>query len=129
MGISGGVASVAPATAETCFLQAFARCSRKGLILTDMGVDSGDEHDLVVEPGGHGCVITDARTGYGCCFNFFPKTDDHTCTGLQQIPGGFRLTGCKPDYPNFVPVIPVPSPTPSAAAAGNRPMGSGVGVS
>ena len=71
--LNSGTASVTPAMAERCFFQAFARCSRKGLILTDMGVDSGEEHDLVVEPREHGCVFTDARTGHGCCFDFFPN--------------------------------------------------------
>lgn len=125
--LNSGVVSMTPATAETCFFQAFARCNRKGLTLTDMGVDSGERHDLVVEPRDQGCVINDARTGYGCCFNFFPKTDDHTCTGLEKVQSGFRLSGCKPDFPNYAPVLPVASPSPHAALSpGNHPMQSRV---
>lgn len=93
----------AAAQVESCFYQAYQRCSPATLSADDMGIDAGTDRTFAIQPGSQGgCTLTDVATTY-----VVPRGKNapvtYRCTGLSQQSDGLHFSACGADGSLFIP--------------------------
>lgn len=96
-------ADATAAQAETCFYQAYQRCSPATLVVDDMGIDAGTDRTFTTQPRNQGgCAVSDVATTY-----VVPRGKNapatYTCSGLTQQSDGLHFSACGADGNLFVP--------------------------
>ncbi len=79
--------------APACFAAAFARCQAATLDYTNHGVDTGDEHVLLVQPTAAGCRVSDDFRHYSPV-RATNKKNTYECATVQAIGAGVVVRAC-----------------------------------
>jgi hypothetical protein len=101
---SSGNVSRDPEKGELCLWHAYLRCRTATLVFAYQDVDTGSTHAITVQPGTHGCALTDnveERGGHFPGVGLIVRT--YQCTGLQQYAGGLVVTNCGAESSIYLP--------------------------
>jgi hypothetical protein len=90
---TAGNVSRDPEKGELCLWHAYLRCRTATLVFAYEDVDTGSTHAITVQPGTHGCAITDNVEERGGHFPSLIVTT-YQCTGLEQYAGWLVVTSC-----------------------------------
>jgi hypothetical protein len=95
---AGGYASV-DNSAEDCLWRAYQHCKSATLVYLVPELDNqGTQDNFTVQPGKHGCAVSDASTGYGG----HGSVVTYPCGGLRRQYGGLLFYGCGSNENIFV---------------------------
>ncbi len=93
--VYNGYASLGNSDGENCLWRAYQHCKPATLEYFIPELDIGTQHNLTVQPGKHGCTVSDASQGYSDNGGGSRSpVVTYPCGGLRQQYGGLLFYGC-----------------------------------